>query len=146
MGVGPFAFSRLELFFDIAPLEPENMQQWEQTALQNSPVIRVAQNELAVAQQEVARSRGERYPSVELVASYSDSTYDGVELTGAGYDSDTAMIGVELQTPLYTGGSLSSSMREATANCIKSQQDLRESREQVALDTRQAYLTVTSGR
>ena len=130
----------------VTPLQPENMQKWEQTALQHSPVIRVAQNQLAVAQQEVARNRGERYPSVDLVASYTDSTYDGADLTGAGYDSDTAMIGVQLQIPLYSGGSLSSSMREATANRIKSQQDLRESHEQVKLDTRQAYLTVTSGR
>lgn len=130
----------------VTPLQPENMAQWEQTALANSPVIRVAQNQLAVAQQEVERNRGERYPTVDLVASYTDSSLDGQDLTGAGYDTDTAMIGVQLQIPLYTGGSLSSSMREATANRMKSQQDLRESREQVKLDTRQAYLTVTSGR
>lgn len=130
----------------VTPLQPEIMQAWEARALANSPVIRVAQNQLAVAQQEVVRNRGERYPSVDLVASYSDSVHDGSALTGAGYESDTTMIGVQLQIPLYTGGSLSSSIREATANRIKFQQDLRESREQVKLDTRQAYLTVTSGR
>lgn len=130
----------------ITPLVPEDMQQWEQTAIQNSPVIRSAQNQLAVAQQEVERNRGERYPSVDLVASYSDTTTDGDNLVGTGNDTTASVIGVQLQIPLYSGGGLSSRMREASANYIKAQQDLRETREQVVLDTRQAYLTVTSGR
>lgn len=130
----------------ITPLEPEDMQQWEQTAIHNSPVIRVAQNELAAAQQEVQRNRGKRYPSVDLVASYSESSTDGNNLLGTGSDTTASAIGIELQIPLYSGGELSSRVREANANYSKARMDLRETREQVVLDTRQAYLTVTSGR
>jgi len=130
----------------LAPIEPGDMQQWEQTALRYSPVIRVALNVLSVAQQEVARNRGERHPSVDLVASYGDSSSDGDDLVGEGSDTTMAAIGIQLQIPLYTGGERSSKIREAVANQARTQQDLRETREQVALDTRQAYLTVTSGR
>jgi len=130
----------------LAPLEPEDMDQWEQTALAHSPTIGVALEELKVAQEEVARNRGERYPSVDLVASYRDNATDGDDLVGEGSDTTTAVIGIQFQMPLYTGGNRSSKVREATANVTRSKENLREAREQVALDTGQAYLTVTSGR
>lgn len=130
----------------LVPLQPEDMRQWEKIAIDHSPVIRVALEELKVAQQEVARNRGERYPSVDLVASYTDSSSDGDNLVGGGNDTSATAIGIQLKMPLYSGGERSSKVRAAVANQMKAQEDLRESREQVALDTRQAYLTVSSGR
>jgi len=130
----------------LTPLEPDDMDQWEDAATTHSPTIRIAQKTLKAAQEALAHDRGEYYPSVDLVASYSDNATDGDDLVGEGSDTTTAVIGIQFQMPLYSGGNRSSMVREAIANVTKAKEDLREAREQVALDTRQAYLTVTSGR
>lgn len=128
-----------------AILQPNDMQQWENFALASSPVIRLAQNQLTAAQQVVASNRGARYPTVDFVASYHDTSTDGINLAGSGSDTTDAIVGIQLEIPLYTGGSNSSKVREAVANQMTASHNLREAREQVALDTRQAYLNVTSG-
>jgi len=52
---------------------------------------------------------------------------------------------VQLNVPLYQGGAISSRVREAVANQERARQDLENARRSVALQTRQAYLGVTSG-
>jgi outer membrane protein len=47
--------------------------------------------------------------------------------------------------PLYQGGSVNSKVREALANQEKARQDLEQGSRQTALQTRQAFLGVTSG-
>ena len=130
----------------LSPLEPQDMSLWVKTAMANSPTIRIAIEELEVTQQQLARNRGERYPNVDLVASYRDDVDRGDDLVGDGRDTTTEFIGIQFQMSLYRGGELKSKIREATANVLQSKENLREAKEQVALDTRQAYLTVASGR
>jgi len=89
----------------LTSLEPEDMGQWVEKATTHSPTIRIAQEALIAAQEQLARNRGERYPSVDLVASYSGNATDGDDLVGEGSDTTSAMIGIQLQMPLYSGGS-----------------------------------------
>ncbi len=55
------------------------------------------------------------------------------------------VIGVQLNVSLYQGGAISSRVREAVANQERARQDLENARRSAALQTRQAYLGVTSG-
>jgi len=55
------------------------------------------------------------------------------------------VIGVQLNVPLYQGGAVSSRVREAVANQERARQDLENTRRSAALQTRQAYLGVTTG-
>ncbi len=64
-----------------------------------------------------------------------------------GIESDVRalVIGLQLNIPLYQGGAIDSRVREAIANQEKARQDVENARRTVALQTRQAYLGVTSG-
>ena len=123
--------------------EPNDMDQWVASAEGQNLQLRVQQAALEIANQEVERNRGGRYPTLDLVASYSDSSAGSGSFGGV--DSNSTAIALQLSLPVYTGGALASRVREATANREKARQDTEDARRQVALQTRQAFLGVTSG-
>lgn len=146
IGQFPMSLASLSKGLPLTPLVPDDILQWEKQALKNSLKIHLALDELKVVREEVARNRGERYPSIDLVASYHDEAVVGDNLLGNGNDRTTAVIGIQFQMPLYSGGERSSRVREAVANELKAREQLREVRAQVILETRQSYLAVSSGR
>jgi outer membrane protein len=82
-------------------------------------------------------------PTVDLVANYNKNTTTG-GMFGA-TDTRTTTVGVQLNLPLFQGGAIQSKWREAEANREKAKQDLENTRRNVELQTRQAYLGVVSG-
>jgi len=92
----------------------------------------------------VARNRGGHYPTVDLVANYSQNNASGGSF-GLGSDSTNKSVGVQLNLPLFQGGAVNSKWREAQANRERASQELENARRSVALQTRQAYLGVVSG-
>jgi outer membrane protein len=92
----------------------------------------------------VERNRGGHYPTVDLVANYSNSQSNGGSF-GAGSDSTNKSIGVQLNLPLFQGGAVDSRLREAEANLERARQELENVRRSIAWQTRQAYLGVVSG-
>ena len=127
----------------LVDLKPDNLAAWEELAKANSVSLRIARNNLELAIQEVSRNRGEHYPTLDLIAGYHmDNT---VGLSTGDADTTTTQVGVRFQLPLYAGGGTNSRVREALANKEKSVQELRDAEEQSLLETRQAYMSVTSG-
>ncbi|MBI2287162.1 MAG: TolC family protein, partial [Nitrosomonadales bacterium] len=95
-------------------------------------------------EKEVARNRGGHYPTVDLVANYSQNNANGGSF-GVGSDNTSKSVGVQLNLPLFQGGAVNSKWREAEANRERAIQELENTRRSVALQTRQAYLGVVSG-
>lgn len=131
---------------DLAPQQPQpaDMDHWVELAWQNSLAIAIEQQNLAIATREVERARAGHLPTLDAVASYSESRNSG-SANGFGSDLENLTVGVQLEIPLYRGGAVSSRTREAAANMQKSQEEVELARRQVELDTRQAYLDVSSG-
>lgn len=122
--------------------EPNDMTKWVAQAEQQSPQIAIQRAALEIATQEVERNRAGHHPTLDLVASHgqnSNSSY----LTSGTVTSQT--IGLQFNLPIYQGGSVNSKVREALANQEKARQDLELGNRQAALQTRQAFLGVTSG-
>jgi outer membrane protein len=124
--------------------DPDNMDEWVKTAEKNNPQLNLQRAALEIANQEVERNRGGHYPTLNLVAAYSSTGQSGSS-TGTGSDSTNKTVGLQLNLPLYQGGSISSKTREAVANQEKARQDLELTDRQVGYQTRQAFLGVTSG-
>jgi outer membrane protein len=122
---------------------PTDVQKWVDDAQQGNYQIIMARAAYELADQEVARNRGGHLPTVDLVATYNKNTATG-GIYGAN-DTRTTTIGVQLNLPLFQGGATQSRWREADANREKAQQDLENTRRNVELQTRQAYLGVVSG-
>jgi outer membrane protein len=60
-------------------------------------------------------------------------------------DQTTSYLGVQLNVPLFQGGSTNSKWREAEANRDRANADLESARRNVDLQTRQAYTGVVDG-
>lgn len=126
-----------------APL-PDNMDQWVSDAQLSNPQIAITQANAELAEREVTRNRGGHYPTLDLVANYANNTANGSTF-GVGSDSTTKSVGVQLNMPLFQGGSVNSKWREAEANRERAKYELENARRNVATQARQAYLGVSSG-
>ncbi|MFZ2524644.1 MAG: TolC family outer membrane protein [Candidatus Ferrigenium altingense] len=130
--------------FKLEAPQPADMEKWVDDAQLNSLQLAIAQAGAEIAEKEVARNRGGHYPTVDLVANYSNSNANGGSF-GVGSDNTNKSIGVQLNMPLFQGGAINSKWREAEANRERAKQELEDTRRSVALQTRQAYLGVVSG-
>lgn len=122
--------------------EPNDMTKWVAQAEQQSPQIAIQRAALEIATQEVERNRAGHHPTLDLVAGYSQNSNSSYLVSGT-VTSQT--VGLQLNLPIYQGGSVNSKVREALANQEKARQDLELGNRQAALQTRQAFLGVTSG-
>lgn len=131
--------------FPLAPPKPSSMDQWVDQAMNSSLQVRIAQANLDFADKDVTRTRSGHLPTLNAIASYTDSgTGSGVQ-GGAGVDTTTTFVGLQLALPLYQGGLVNSQVRQALANLDKAKQDLENAKRTVAFNTRQAFLGVTGG-
>ena len=126
------------------PPEPADMGAWVEQAYQSSLQVAIAQQNLEIAAQEIKKADAGHYPTLDAVGSLTDN-YANSSTFGYGSDVKALVVGVQLNVPLYQGGGISSRVREAVAGQERARQDLESARRTVALQTREAFLGVTSG-
>jgi len=132
--------------FKLEAPQPADMEKWVEDAMLTSPQLANAKAAAELAEKEVARNRGGHYPTLDLVANYSRNKNNGASTTlGLGLDITNKSVGVQLNMPLFAGGSTNSRWREAEANYERAKQELENAHRSVANQTRQAYLGVVSG-
>jgi outer membrane protein len=123
----------------------QSMATWQELALMNNLNIQIQQDAAKLAEQDIARNQAGHLPTLDAVASYTDSYANGsVSRFGTGNELQVGSIGLQLQIPLYEGGATSSRVRQAVLNKQKAQDDLDLVRRQTELDTQRAYLNLSS--
>ena len=140
----PGDLARLGKEFQMEAPQPADMEKWVDDAQLNSPQLAIARAGAEIAEKEVARNRGGHYPTVDLVANYSNNNSSGGSF-GVGSENTSKSVGVQLNMPLFQGSAVNSKWREAEANRERAGQELENARRNIATQTRQAYLGVTSG-
>jgi len=138
--------------FKLETPQPADAEKWVEQAQQGNLQLAVAQAGAELADKEVVRNRGGHYPTLDLVGSYGKNKITPV---GAGTflngnnaldtDQTTSYVGVQLNIPLFQGGSTQSKWREAEANRDRANAELESARRNVDLQTRQAYTGVVNG-
>jgi len=100
-----------------------------------------------VAQLETSKARAGEMPTVDAVASLAtaDNRGSGPNLNRNAGNTATASVGVQMNWPLYTGGSTQNRIKETLTLEEKSRNDLEAARRGVAQGTRAAYFGVQSG-
>jgi len=138
------AYARLGEKLIPQPPEPTDMDKWVETATNENRLLRSQQQALEIAKQEVEKSRGGHYPTLDLTASrsYSDA---GGSVQGFAIESTTNQVGLQFQMPLYQGGGISSKVRESTALLEQASQQFDQTHRLIAQQVRQAYLAVLNG-
>ena len=143
----PGIISRLHKNHDanLFVLKYNNMEDWLAVAEQNSLTIRVQRSVLKIAEHEVERAKAGHYPTLDLVALYSDQKGVGGSITGRGIDLTSKQIGLELNVPIFSGFAVQSRVREALANQERVLQDLNNTYRDTELKVSQEYLNTTNG-
>jgi len=140
----PGELARLTAKLDLQPPTPADVEKWVETAVGASPQIKSQKETVEIARQEVEKSRGGHYPTLDLTASHSYSDAGG-STQGMAIETKTNQVGLVFQLPLYQGGGLSSKVRESVARLEEATQRLDLTRHQVAQQVRAAYLAVVNG-
>jgi outer membrane protein len=96
-----------------------------------------------VALKEAQKVRSGHYPTVDLVASYGES--DSATTSEVGTQLEGSTIGVQVNVPIFTGGSVMYREREARALLDKAKSELEGARRDSAFQAQQAYLSATAG-
>ena len=130
---------------DLFALKYASMEDWLAVAEQNSLTIRVQQAVYEIAKKEVERAKAGHYPTLDLVALYSDQEGVGGAITGQGIDLTSKEIGIQLNVPIFSGFAVQSRVREALANQDRVRQDMKNTRRNTALQVSQQYLNATNG-
>lgn len=128
----------------LAKPEPQDMQAWVDTALEQNLQLAAARYAAEAARQEVARQRAGHYPYLDLTARYSDSSADQFSTILGEYNADTTDTTITLQAtlPLFTGGYTSSRVREAQSGFQQAQSQLELQRRETVRQARASYLNV----
>lgn len=121
---------------------PENVETWVELSRSDNHEVAAARQEIQIANREVQKQRANRYPTLNLVGSRSYSNSDNNYTIGSTYD--TYSIGLQMSLPMYTGGYISASVRQANAKRIKAQEQLSWQERGVESNVRKYYNGVIS--
>ncbi len=137
--------------FELAAPDPNNEDRWVEMALQQNLSVVSSRLGADIARENVSAARGGHLPSLDLVASRyratSDGTYtnaDGTPYGSTSLDQYQNTIGLQFTIPLYSGGMVSSQVRQAVYQHRAAKERLERVARQTEHDARDAYLGVLS--
>lgn len=131
--------------YELLNLKYANMQDWITVAEQNNLALKVQQSVYEIAKQDVERAKAGHYPTLDLVAIYSDQKGVGGTITGRPINLTSKEIGIQVSFPIFQGFAVQSQVREALAIQERVFQELNNTRRNSVLQVSQQYLNVTNG-
>lgn len=99
--------------FRVQPLTPARFEPWRDLAVARNAELASQRHGLEVAEQNIERQRAGHLPSLSAYASKGISSSSSESSYNQRYDTDS--IGVQLNVPLFAGGGVSASVRQARA-------------------------------
>lgn len=119
--------------------EPLDVDQWAARALSDNLQIKAAEFRLSVANDEIKARRSGHFPTLDLAASHR---YQSTDDPSFGSESQDTTVSLQLNIPLYQGGAVSASVREAKKLREQARQELELQRRRGVRQARDAFLTV----
>jgi len=119
---------------------PDSANEWQQTAEAKNLDLIAQKINVDIAKENINIAKAGHYPSLDLNGSISSSDTDVNSINSPALDSHS--IGVTLTVPIYSGGAISSSVRQAQSNYVVASQNMEQSHRNVVRNTRNAYNTV----
>lgn len=125
-----------------APLDG-SVEDWVARARENNLQIRARTHAVEAAHRQVSAQRGNYLPRVSLVVQQQQSNtgFDNIPVE----EAETTYVGIDLQMPLFAGGSRRAAVREAESLRTIAQDELRQTRLDMLENTRIAFFQVQAG-
>jgi protease secretion system outer membrane protein len=123
--------------------EPANLDEWTRKAEASSPEIKAMQARLDAARREVSKAQAGHLPTLDAVAQWSNSGSENITRVNSRYENKT--IGLQLNIPLYSGGYVNSTIRQAVAEQTRAEETLEALRRDLGVRVHKEYRGVSEG-
>jgi outer membrane protein len=126
------------------PTLDNSMEYWTEMAMNNNALLASKRDAVLSAQEGVEEQKGGHYPTFDLVLS--------AQRSDVGFDNqtspqrDTEYIGIDINLPLFSGGSTSARVREAWSKYYIAREEEEAVRRDVMKRTRSFWLNTVSSR
>jgi outer membrane protein/protease secretion system outer membrane protein len=123
--------------------QPASLDDWTVKAEQNSPEIKALQARLEAARQEVKKAQAGHFPTLDAVAQWSNSGSENITRINSRYENKS--IGLQLNVPIYSGGYVNSTIRQAVAEQTRAEESLEALRRDLGVRVHREYRGVSEG-
>lgn len=114
-----------------------DLNTWISRAEAASPTINALRRDIDSAKYELEKARSGHYPTLDLIASLKKASNESE--VSLNLDTQTNLIGLQLNMPLFAGGYVSASVRQAHARLEQASQKLEAARREVLLGVRREF-------
>lgn len=140
--LGTLARLDLARFVPGAPA-PNSVDDWISRAEQASPELKALRARLEAALSEIDKAQAGHKPTLDAVAQWSRNSSDSVTNVNSRYDNKT--IGLQLTIPIYSGGYVSSTVRQAVASSERARELLEATRLDLSVRVHREFRGMTEG-
>lgn len=135
----------LQANMPIGAPQPADQDAWIRRALENNAALNAAKSAETTASETYKAKRAGHYPTLNLVGSHGFAT--GTKNPFSNFDmpdSTQTQIGLELDIPIYNGGAVSASRRQALNQYYQAKDQVELSQQNADLNAANLYLLVNT--
>ncbi|WP_423228022.1 TolC family outer membrane protein [Phytopseudomonas dryadis] len=123
--------------FEVQPLQPQRFDAWRDMALASNADLASQRHGLEVAEQNVKRLRAGHLPTLSAYASSRLTSSDSESSYNQKYDTDS--IGIQFSMPLFAGGRVTASSRQASRQLEQASYELDAQTAATLVELRRQY-------
>jgi protease secretion system outer membrane protein len=142
IGMDPGTLDKLTDTFNPVTIGPGSFEDWEKTAREHNNELAAARLAIENARLDIQRNKAGHYPRVDFIASYSKD--DAASINSYTQNSVNRAVGVQVNLPLYQGGAISATVRQAADAYGRAQSDYDARTSKVMVELRKAHSIVLS--
>jgi outer membrane protein/protease secretion system outer membrane protein len=122
---------------------PSGLEEWTLKAEQHSPEVKAMQARLEAARREVSKSQAGHLPTLDAVAQWSNSGSENITRINSRYENKT--LGLQLNIPIFSGGYVNSTIRQAVAEQTRAEESLEALRRDLGVRVHKEFRGVSEG-
>ena len=143
VGVEVGTLDKLGPDFRFDRLTPATYEEWKALALTNNHDLDVARLAVESARLEIGKQHAGHAPRLDFIATYSKG--DSETLNTYTQDTVNRSIGLQLNVPIYAGGAVNATTRQAAASYERAKAELDVKTNKILIELRKAHdVTVSS--
>ena len=119
---------------------PTGLDDWVAKAEQANPEIISMKARVEASRQEINKAKGAHYPTVDAVAQWISSGSENVNTPNSSYTNKT--LGIQVTVPIFAGGYVNSTVRQAVAEEQKAMDSLEANRLDLGVRVHKEYLSL----
>ncbi len=127
--------------FELADPQPNQVESWIERAEQNSLRLQSYKAQVQVARGEVDKAKAGHMPTLDAVAQWTRSDSEDQVTVQTAYTNKS--LGLQLTIPLFAGGYVNSTVRQALAGLERAEQLLEATRLDLAVNVHKEFRGVT---